>query len=508
MSRVLGVIDCGTSSVRGSIAEATASGELIVLEELQRDVDLRHVFHEGRLRRSAMDAIVEVLGDIRAAFGAYQPEQLRAVATSALRTATNTDVLLERIENAIALPIEVIDAEEEARLYYGGLQRCLADAELSLQGDIVLADLGSGATIVSHIRGRKLAHCVEEHFGTLRLLNDFRPLQDSIDFISALDRFAHGAAAMMVRRLHRLRRTNLAITGDEVRCLAASLGVVPQGRLSWLEADQVEAWIDEARPLTRLGLAERLDLDPDEAVARVLAAALIVHLSRETGQPRVLVPGVHLRDGLLADAMPGPGTLGPHHLSRTHLLAAARQLATRYGSNRDYVRNTASLACQLFDQTQSLHHLGQRERTLLEFAAWVHDLGSYVNARSRHKHTYYLIQASDIAGLSDLEKGIVANVARYHRQSTPKPTHEDFWSLPRQARVVVAYLSALLRLAYALDVERTQRIRKVRCRLEGDRLLVQVDRRQVTLERWSLLRRADMFVEVFGLDVDLLPLEE
>ena len=66
-------------------------------------------------------------------------------------------------------------------------------------------------------------------------------------------------------------------------------------------------------------------------------------------------------------------------------------------------------------------------------------------------------------------------------------------------------LASLLRLAYGLDVERTQRVRKVRCEVSDDRLLIHLDRRQIALERWSIEGKSPMFTDVFGLDVVLIP---
>ena len=177
--------------------------------------------------------------------------------------------------------------------------------------------------------------------------------------------------------------------------------------------------------------------------------------------------------------------------------------------DRAYSANTASLAAQLFDQTAELHQLGERERVLLEFAALVHDIGAFVNVRSRHKHTFYLIESADIAGLTLLEKSVVAHVARYHRRASPGATHDEYMALPRRQRVTVRVLSALLRLAYALDVERAQRnsfgiVFNNRQRT----FYLHVDRRQIALERWSMIDKSSLFREVFGLDVVLMPREE
>jgi exopolyphosphatase/guanosine-5'-triphosphate,3'-diphosphate pyrophosphatase len=255
-----------------------------------------------------------------------------------------------------------------------------------------------------------------------------------------------------------------------------------------------------------VGRAKACNSDAPHAALLLPAASFIRHLCEQTGLDVCQVPQLTLRDGLLADLM--PGAHGPHSLDASHLIAEAVQLLKRYNGNLEYAKNTASLATQIFDQTAELHHLGDRVRALLEFSALVHDIGSFINVRNRHKHSMYIIQAADIAGLSRAERTMVAHIARYHRRSPPQQHHQNFQSMPRRNRVIVAHCAAILRIAYALDVERTQRIRHVRCEVSRGQLLMHLDRRQIALEQWSVAGKTELFGEVFGLKVALVPRSE
>jgi exopolyphosphatase/guanosine-5'-triphosphate,3'-diphosphate pyrophosphatase len=298
--------------------------------------------------------------------------------------------------------------------------------------------------------------------------------------------------------------THLVVTGSEVRRLVGLVGKDCDTDLEEIDPKALSRWIEALEPLTPHQRVERCRVEEEADAARLLPAACLVrHLAENVGAKVVLVPRFTLRDGLLADLL--PGAHGAHHLDDDHLLAEARQLVTRYGGNLPYSENTAHLAVQIFDQTTDLHGLGARERVLLEFSALIHDVGAFINVRNRHKHTMYIIQAADIAGLTRGEQDMVANVARYHRKSPPEPHHTEFMALERRQRVVVAYLAAILRLAYGLDVERSQRIKRLRCTVDGQRLLLRVDRRQIALERWSIDSKDGLFREVFGLDVVVVP---
>ncbi len=513
--RPVAVVDCGTSSVRAYIAELVGDGYRI-LEDLAYPVDMTTSFIAGKLTREAMDGVVDAFAGIVAVARSYGIAEVRAVATSALREAVNADVLIERVRDRHNVVLEAIDNAEEARLYGEALRILLKRCGKRLQGNTLFIDLGSGSTCISLLHDGKLVHSVDEHYGTVRLYEQFKALRDSTDFSVTVDRFALGAARMLLDRLPKGRVNHLVVTGGDVRRLYGLMqpasggagGAQPAAKplIEPLSAQDLDAWFERMRPLTPPARAAACRCDARAAALLLPAAGLIRHLCQETGAQRALVPHFTMRDGMLADLL--PGSHGAHYLDASDLLAEARQLVTRYGGNLPYAQSTAGLAVQIFDQTTTLHHLGERERTLLEFSALVHDIGSFINVRNRHKHTMYIIQSADIAGLTALEKDLVANIARYHRKSPPEPHHQEFQSLPRRGRVVVSYLAAILRLAYALDVERTQRIARLRCEVRGEDFLIHVDRRQVALERWAVEGKSNLFEEVFGFTVLVVPRED
>ncbi|MDA3960047.1 MAG: hypothetical protein PF961_04585 [Planctomycetota bacterium] len=502
------LIDCGSSAVRAYVAEVGPGQRSCILEDLVREVDLTGGLAGGRLDRAAMDAVAQAIEDIIAVGRGYGVELIHAVGTAALREAVNSDVLVERLRAEYGVAVDVIDSGEEARLYHGALRPLLAKQNERLRGSALLMDVGSGTSVIAMIKNGRLVHAVDEHFGTERVLSNFSSLRDSGDYANAVDRITAGAVQMILTRLPRTRISNLVMAGNEMRDLHRLLresggGSADLGNIGVIERAAVEAWWVDMLALNAPGRAAKCGASIHDAGLLMLCASLLRHVMARTGVESALVPQLRLRDGMLADCL--PGAQGPHHLGRAQLIAAARELSRRYGMNLRYAENTASLAVQIFDQTKELHHLGERQRTLLEFAAWVHDVGAFINVRSRHKHSFYLINAADIAGLSQVEKAVVAHVARYHRRSAPKSSHNEFQRLPRTTRVVISHLAAILRVAYALDVERAQRIRKVRCNLVDDRVVLEADRREIALESWSVEDKSTLFRDVYGLDVVLKP---
>jgi exopolyphosphatase / guanosine-5'-triphosphate,3'-diphosphate pyrophosphatase len=126
-------------------------------------------------------------------------------------------------------------------------------------------------------------------------------------------------------------------------------------------------------------------------------------------------------------------------------------LGRRLGYDEPHARHAARQAVQLFDATRRLHELGARDRELLDFAALLHEVGRSVGKSKHHKHSYYLIRNGGLDRFASEEIQMIAAIARFHRGSPPKPSHEEIVDLPTAARRAAIQLAAILRVAESLD---------------------------------------------------------
>lgn len=180
-------------------------------------------------------------------------------------------------------------------------------------------------------------------------------------------------------------------------------------------------------------------------------------------------------------------------------MASALQLGRKFAFDEQHGTTVARLAVELFDRTRSLHNLGPDHRLMLEVAALLHDIGTFVNSSDHHKHTQYILQVSPLVGLDDDQTSIVSNVARYHRKSLPKPQHDPYRLLSSKNRVAVSKLAALLRLADAMDNEHGSKVGTFDLDIRGGRVALRLKGEgDLLLEKWALAKKAAMFEEVFS----------
>jgi exopolyphosphatase/guanosine-5'-triphosphate,3'-diphosphate pyrophosphatase len=241
------------------------------------------------------------------------------------------------------------------------------------------------------------------------------------------------------------------------------------------------------------------------ADAETINAALLVYqtLLRATGADEMIVSQISMRDGLLLDL--ARTVTGQEDQALTKgVLHSATALAEKYRVDLKHARNVADLAVRLYDAMGSEHGLGSRQRLLLRVAGLVHEVGGFVSNRAHHKHSYYVIVNSEVFGLSRDELALVAHVARYHRRSAPKPSHTEYMTLPREKRMTVSKLSALLRVADALDCTHAQQVRKLHCERRGEEFVLHIAGvADLAMERRSVAMKGDLFEDIYGLKVRL-----
>jgi exopolyphosphatase/guanosine-5'-triphosphate,3'-diphosphate pyrophosphatase len=179
--------------------------------------------------------------------------------------------------------------------------------------------------------------------------------------------------------------------------------------------------------------------------------------------------------------------------------AACVTLGRSHGFEEEHCRQDAWLAVRLFDLTSDLHRLGDEYRDLLYYAGLLHDIGYAEGYEQHHKTAYRLIRQADLPGLTDRERQIVANVARYHRGARPSLTHKGFAALVPEDREIVEKLAALLRLADGLDRSHTAAVRNVGLQYSDDQAIVWVDcPGGCSDEIWAVEKKGRFFGDVFG----------
>lgn len=175
------------------------------------------------------------------------------------------------------------------------------------------------------------------------------------------------------------------------------------------------------------------------------------------------------------------------------------ELLRKCNWHEKHSRHVARLALILFDELQESLSLTQEDRELLEYAAYLHDIGYHISHKAHHKHALYIIRNSDLMGFRQSEIEIMAHVARYHRRSTPKRRHVEYWALKPEIRARINKLSGILRVADGLDRSHFQNVIDLEVHKKGEGLVLTIKTLdEPHLEIWGATRKSHLLSEVLG----------
>jgi exopolyphosphatase/guanosine-5'-triphosphate,3'-diphosphate pyrophosphatase len=504
--KTVAAIDIGSNAVRMVVAEVLSDGRISTLERLHRAVRLgQDSFRRGRLGNRSMRAAIAVLRDYRQVLELYKVEQIRAVATSAVREAVNCDTFLDRIFMATGFNVDVIGTSEESRLTVSAVRQAVAGAADLNRNRTLIADVGGGSTLLILLEEGEIASSYSLRLGSIRLQEMFltgEELSDqSGDFLSPHIAKVVTAAEGSVS-LKNIQ--SFVAVGGDVRFAAQKIGVTTESSdLYSVAAKDFDRLVAECEYLSVEQTARKHGLPI--ADAETLTPALLIYraLLRRTKVGEMIVSRVSMRDGLLLDlARKVTGEEDKEIVEG--VLHSAKTLAGKYHVDLEHARDVAGLSLRLFDEFLPDHRLGPRERLLLQVAAILHEAGGYVAMPAHHKHSYYLIRYSEVFGLTPREMNLVAHIARYHRRSVPKPSHMEYMSLPREQRVVVSKLAAILRAADAVSRGQVRNAQLLRFDRQEDELIIVVPGvKNLILERKAIAGKGDLFEDIYGMRIRL-----
>lgn len=503
----IAAIDLGSNSIHMVIAEVGRSGSFHILDSEKDMVRLgAATLARGRLPAAAIRRGLEVLRDYKRLAGTHRVDKFIAVATSAIREARNGEDFLDRIGDEIRIYPRAISGEEEARLVY-----LAALHSVHLEGRRALViDVGGGSVELALGTAGAVDLAASEKLGVLRLAES----HVGSDPISAKDekRLVSHIEEVLAPHVEKIRTKGFDVAvgvSGTILALGSLALEMTTGRKpeslhhvtvthESLHTVRKRLCASDIRARMRMG-----SLDQSRADIIVPGAILVDTLLARLGVKELTLSTWALREGILLNYI----SRHPRTLARAEAYPDVRrrsvvELAERCLYDEPHANHVSALALSIFEGTRKIHRLDDQARSLMEHAAFLHDVGHHISHQRHHRHSEYLIRNGDLRGFDPAEIEVLATVARYHRQGTPKKKHEPFATMPPAARRTVRVLAGILRIADALDRSHRQLVRRVSVeRRAGVVTLVCEAAGNIELELWGARRRVDLLQDV--LDVRL-----
>ncbi len=497
--QTLAAIDIGSNSCRLKIARVVQHSLRVVHEDREVTRLGTSVFETGLVSPDAMAATLRALKRFYRAVQQHGADQVRAVATAAMRDARNGRAFLAWVRDETGWEVEIISGLEEARLIHRGV----VNNEPGTSGRCLLIDVGGGSCEVSLSERKRLKETISLPLGAVRLTEEFLKS----------DPPAKEEIARMKQFVSReLRKASRRVTPGEVQTVIATSGTAA----ALFEATRIirkaraKDYVASARDVRRL--ADKLTklknedrsaipgIGPRRSEIVVAGAQVYSELLEHFALPGFRYSDMGLRDGVLAQmlAEQDPRTSAHQQYERDRW-EAVLETCRRYGVDPRQAEPVRQHAAQLFNDMRAVHELPAEYQTWLEAAAMLRDIGKFMNYQGHHRHAQYIIANSEIFGFNATQRVITSAVARYIGKSRPEPEGRTMRQVPPEEHEHVKRAVVMLRLAVALNQDRASDVLRVRVRVYPRQVMLEISpgRTGAELELWSLRKEAAYFREVF-----------
>jgi len=496
------VIDIGSSSIKLIIGE-NEDGKIKVVQTLKNLVNIgKNTFYKGRISQEIINQTIGILSNYKKVIAEYSATEVRIIATTAVREALNRDIFIDTVLRKTDFPVEVFNVGDVVYYIDSFLSYKLDKAYPIHEKNVLIAELGAGSLDISLMEKGFTLMNIGIPIGTLRLKQFKNKLDGSQeDNYAALEEY-------VANQMTILKKSTLGFKIDDVILIDENYSLAIQNilhekkkeptfyKFSSKEAKQFLNRITEGN---LDDLSQIYDIPPDIADSVDGYAVILHNIFKYIPNRSIYILETSLMEALLANIVLGVETANKYNKTN-QLVSVAKFLCNKFDADLKHAKQVASLSEQLFHALKGILGLKDDELLYLLLAAYLHNIGMFVNNRSHHKHSEYVINSLNLFRMSETEVKMVACIARYHRKNTPQKRHLLYGSLAYYYQLSVQKLSAILRMANALDSSHKQKVRKLEVNIipnEEVQLQVEVTD-NFLLEKAEFNDMKDLFEEVSG----------
>lgn len=494
----LAILDIGSNSIHMILTEIQPDFSYKILDRFKDVTRLgEETFKSGQFSTDVLAKGIDVVRNLATLTRNRGFTRIEAVATSAVREASNGGQFIEAIQQQTGIRVRVVTGQEEARLIYLGVRQSMDFGDRN----VLIADVGGGSVELIVGNRNKLLHAASLKLGAIRLKDLY--LRQDAPSGGRLERLKEAVETQLKTALPRFKKVGFddfvgtsGMIGNlaEIMHLHKTGRPIPQLNLARFSFKDVTA---AEKLLVKTPLKQRHQIpgvDPKRADVLVPAIIVLRTLMERLDISELTVSDKAIREGLLHDFIERhrEGIQAEQEIPNIRRRDVLR-LARKCQYDPVHTHHVARLCLQIFDQTASAHKRGGREREWLEYAAILHDVGYLINSRQHHKHSYYLIKNCDLVGFTADEIELIANIARYHRKAIPEDDHRTLKDLSPDLRDTLTVLGGILRVGDALDRSHFGVVQSIHCAVSSDAVdigLIATD--EAALEIWAARERTDL----------------
>lgn len=503
-------IDVGSFELELGIYEITVKYGIREIDHVRHVIALgKDTYNDEKISHELVEEMCRVLENFTEIMKSYRVDDYRAYATSAMREAKNNQIVVDQIKVKTGINIRIISNSEQRFISYKAIASKEAEFNKIIQKGTAIVDVGFGSIQVSLFDKDSLVSTQNLRLGVLRIHHMLSHMKSREDVNSRLVEELVDNELYTFKKMYLKDRDikNLIGVGE---CILYLSRQTEDGRLSdRISKEQFSDFYNKLLCLNLEEVQEKFGVSAEHAALLVPSAIIYKRVLEMTGAEMFWVPGIRMCDGIVAAYAEKNRELKFHHDFEEDILMAARNMAKRYKCHNGHIQVLEKYVLTIFDSMKRYHGLGTRERLLLQISAILHACGKFISMKNTSECAYNIIMSTEIIGLSDLDREIIANVVKYNIQPFDYNEVRFQAGIFREARaempsrdvtILIAKLTAILRLANSMDRGHQQKLKDCKLVVKENILVISTTYEgDITLEEISFDHKADFFEELFGI---------
>lgn len=501
--KTFAALDVGSYELAMKIFEISARGGMKEIDHIRHRIDLgTDTYNTGKISNQRVDELCEILKEFQSIMSMYRVDAYKAYGTSAIRETENTMIVLDMIKARTGINVEMISNSEQRFLDYKAIASKGEVFHNIIEKGTAIVDIGGGSIQISLFDKDSLITTQNLRLGVLRMRDrvlsmNAKPSQ----YRRLIEEMVDNHLEIMRKLYFKDRQIENIIVVDDYLSQVMQNPMVSHAVDGFLSREECLEFVSQLDGKNKEEIARKLNIGEEKVFLLFNSAVMMLRILETMDAKMLWGPGVTLCDGIAYEYAEKNKLITLEHDFEKDILACAANISKRYMGSRKRSESMETLALTIFDSMKKVHGLKKRERLLLQLAAKLYDCGKYISLTNVGECSYSIIMATEIIGLSHLEREMVANVVKYNRidfeyyNQLAKTTMLD-----REAYLVVAKLTAILKLANGLDRSHKQKFRSVKAQLKDNQLILTVDTpADITLEKGLLEPKAQFFEEVYSI---------
>ncbi len=490
----------GTFDVSLKIFEFSSKKSIREIDEVSSRLDLgRDSLVKGSLGYEIVEQLCDVLAEYKQIMEGYHVENYEVYASTVLREISNELFVLDQIHLRTGFDVKVISNSEHRFLSY----KSLAGKELfedTIKNSTAMIDVGGASIQIILLKDGHICNTEHIDVGTIKLRELFyKPGSPEKIYRNQIAEYLNERFEVF-RSLYLSDNQieNIIFMNDYGMNFISSIEKKKSAN-NLIKADKFSKFLSKLQKKTTSEIIEELCLSNDKESLIIPSIMLFKSLTVNLGANNVWIPGVNVNDGIANDYAYRNKLIKDMHDFNEDIISAAIKLSEHYKSYSLHISELRELSGKIFDTLKKTHGLGIRERLLLQVATILHDCGKYISLANSAQCAYDIIMSSEILGLSHSEREMVAHIVLFN--SLPLKTYDGVnEKLTRDEYVVVAKLSAILRVSNALDQSHKQKIKNLKFALKNKELVITAEvLEDISLEKALFEDKTAYFESVFSI---------